>query len=322
MKVAVTGAAGFIGAYLSRRLADEGHEVVAIDNFLRGEPARIAGHDGITMARCDVRDAAALKEALADVTSVFHLAAINGTENFYKRPELVLDVGIRGALAVMEAARDAGVPDVVVASSAEVYQTPHIVPTDERVPMVIPDSTNPRYSYGGSKLISELIAFNYGQDHFRKVQVFRPHNVYGPDMGWKHVVPQLIEKVSSAMRHGHNAIEIQGDGSETRAFCFVDDIVDGILTMYRAGQHREVYHIGSMEEVAIRDLVDRIIGRMGATLEIKTSPAMAGGTPRRCPDIGKMAELGYAPKIALNEGLDRTIGWYREHSNGRENALL
>jgi len=321
MKVAVTGAAGFIGAYLSRRLADDGHIVVAIDNFLRGEPTRIAGQAGIQAERCDVRDADALHQALSGVEVVFHLAAINGTENFYNRPELVLDVGVRGALAVMDAARRAGVPDIVIASSAEVYQTPAIVPTDETVPMVIPDSLNPRYSYGGSKLISELIAFNYGKDVFRQVQVFRPHNVYGPDMGWKHVIPQLIGKARAAAA-AHEALEIQGDGTETRAFCYVDDIVDGIVTMHAAGGNREVYHIGSMEEVSIRDLVARIIAGLGLALEVRPGPAMEGGTPRRCPDIGKMRAIGYEPKVTLDEGLRRTIAWYMDHAPAGENALL
>ena len=93
--------------------------------------------------------------------------------------------------------------------------------------MILPDFRNPRYSYGGSKIVSELIAFNYAQNHFRKMQVFRPHNVYGPDMGWKHVVPQLIGKSLEAVRTGSNTITIQGDGRETRAFCFIDDIVMG-----------------------------------------------------------------------------------------------
>lgn len=322
MKVAITGAAGFIGAYLSRHFADNGHEVVAIDNFLRGEPARIAGHPGIKSDRCDVRDSDALTSVLHGVEVVFHLAAINGTENFYNQPELVLDVGVRGALAVMEAARRAAVPDVVVASSAEVYQTPAVVPTDENIPMVIPDPINPRYSYGGSKLISELIAFNYGKDEFRKVQVFRPHNVYGPDMGWKHVIPQLIGKAQAAIANGVDAIEIQGDGSETRAFCYVDDVVGGIVRMHAAGDHRQVYHIGSMEEVSIRHLVDRIIAGMGLNLVVRPGPVMAGGTQRRCPDISKMRGIGYEPAVSLDEGLRRSIAWYSENPHSAANALL
>jgi len=322
MKAVVTGAAGFIGAYLARRLADEGHEVVAVDNYLRGQPARIAGHPGITAATCDVRDTEALTAAIAGAQVVFHLAAINGTENFYQRPELVLDVGVRGALAVVDACRAAGVYDLVVASSAEVYQTPAIVPTDETIAMVIPDPLNPRYSYGGSKLVSELIAFNYGQDHFRKVQVFRPHNVYGPDMGWKHVIPQLIAKSIAAAENGTSTLEIQGDGSETRAFCYVEDVVDGILKMYAHGEHRNVYHIGSMEEVAILTLAQEVIAALGLDLEIVPGPGMEGATPRRCPDIAKMRALGYDPRVDLKAGLQRTASWYREHQLAPEDNKL
>lgn len=308
--VAVTGAGGFIGAHLTRALLAEGHTVVAIDNYIRGQESRLAGAQGaIRRVTLDVRDKEALVEALAGVECVFHLAAVNGTENFYKQPQLVLDVGVRGALAVSEACIEAGVPDLVVASSAEVYQTPRVVPTNEDIEMVIPDSLNPRYSYGGSKLISELIAFNYCRDKLRKVQVFRPHNVYGPDMGWKHVVPQLIEKIVAAGDGG--SITLQGDGSETRAFCYVDDVVDGIIRMWRSGETMNVYHIGSNEEVAIRDLARITAEAMGTRVELIAGPVAAGATPRRCPDIGKMQAIGYAPSVSLVQGIERTVAWYR-----------
>jgi UDP-glucose 4-epimerase len=323
LRAVVTGAAGFIGAYLSRALASRGYDVVAVDNYLRGRPERLSGHPSIAMMACDVRDSAALTEAFRDAEVVFHLAAINGTENFYERPELVLDVGVRGALAVIDACRASNAPDLVVASSAEVYQTPAVVPTDEQTPMIIPDPLNPRYSYGGSKLVSELIAFNYAKDHFRKVQVFRPHNVYGPDMGWKHVIPQLIAKYLAARDAGLPSIGIQGDGSETRAFCYVDDVVDGIITMYEAGQHRNVYHIGSMEEVSIAGLCRQISSALNLDMGITPGPGMAGATPRRCPDITKMRGIGYEPQVSLREGIQRTVEWYRENPQASgSNTLL
>src|SRR5690242_13542677 len=159
--VAVTGSGGFIGAYLVRHLVEQGHSVRCIDNFLRGRPERLVGIHGIEIINADVRTKNSLLAAFRDCEVVFHLAAINGTENFYNHPDLVLDVGVRGCIAVCEAAIEVGVPDLVVASSAEVYQTPNVVPTDETVPLVLPNSLNPRYSYGGSKIVSELIAFNY-----------------------------------------------------------------------------------------------------------------------------------------------------------------
>lgn len=320
----VTGGGGFIGAYLVKKLVRDGWDVACVDNMLRGDQSRFAEvADEVDLRTCDVRDAEAVTEACKGAEVVFHLAAINGTENFYTRPELVLDVGLRGALAVVEACQRADVPDLVVASSAEVYQEPPSVPTDETVPLMLPDSLNPRYSYGGSKIVSELIAFNYGKDHFRKMQVFRPHNVYGPDMGWKHVVPQFILRALECRDTGTTAFEIQSDGSETRAFAYVDDVVDGIVRMHASGAHREVYHIGNDHEVSIRDLVAATASAVDATLTIVPGQAAAGGTPRRCPDISKMRALGYDPKIDLVEGLKRTAEWYAQHRTRQpENALM
>ena len=318
-RVVVTGGGGFVGSYLARRLVTDGWNVAVVDTMVRGDARRLAEVAGdVELLTCDVRDQDALERAFAGAEVVMHLAAINGTENFYKRPELVLDVGLRGALAVVNAGRNTGVPDLVIASSAEVYQTPTVVPTRETIPLTLPDSLNPRYSYGGSKIISELIAFNYARDHYRKVQVFRPHNVYGPDMGWKHVVPQFIVgalKAREASLGGTAPFEIQGEGTETRAFCYVDDIVDGILAMYARGGHREIYHIGNDEEVSIRDLAGRIGKTVGVDLDIRPGEGAEGGTPRRCPDITKMRRLGYAPAVNLDEGLERTVAWYSEHQD-------
>jgi UDP-glucose 4-epimerase len=316
-RVAVTGGGGSIGAYLVRRLVREGWDVAVIDTMVRGDAGRLAEiADDIELFTCDVRDQEALERAFVGAEVVMHLAAINGTENFYKRPELVLDVGLRGTLAVVNAARNAGVPDLVVASSAEVYQTPSVVPTPETVPLALPDSLNPRYSYGGSKIATELIAFHYAQDHYRKVQVFWPHNVYGPDMGYKHVIPQFIGRAAaarSATSGGPVPFEIQGDGTQTRAFCYVDDVVDGVLTMYEKGGHREIYHIGNDEEVSIRDLAVRVAKVIGVEVEICPTKAAVGATERRCPDIGKIRRLGYRPAVNLDEGLKRTAAWYLEH---------
>lgn len=327
IRVVVTGGGGFIGAYLVKRLVRDGWDVAVVDTMVRGDPSRLAEvADHIELFACDVRDQESLERAFAGAEVVMHLAAINGTENFYMRPELVLDVGLRGALAVVNAGRRAGVPDLVVASTAEVYQTPAIVPTPETVALTLPNSLNPRYSYGGSKIISELIAFNYAQEHYRKVQVFRPHNVYGPDMGWKHVIPQFITRARDgrdASPTGGVPFEIQGDGAETRAFCFVDDIVSGVLTMYARGGHRDIYHIGNDEEVTVRDLAGRVGKTLGVKLDIRPGEAAAGGTLRRCPDITKMRSLGYRPEIRLDEGLQRTVTWYLEHSrDAATNELL
>lgn len=323
-RIVVTGGGGFIGAYLVKRLVRDGWNVAVVDSMVRGDAGRFAEvADQVELFTCDVRDQAALEKAFAGAEVVMHLAAVNGTENFYTQPELVLEVGMLGALAVVNAGRAAGVPDLVVASTAEVYQTPPVIPTPETVPLMLPDSLNPRYSYGGGKIASELIAFNYAQDHYRKVQIFRPHNIFGPNMGWKHVEPQFILRALDCQDRGDGAFPIQGDGSETRSFCYVDDCVDGILTMYTEGGHREIYHIGSDEEMSVRELATRIGTIVGVDLDIEPGEAPAGATRRRCPDITKMRGLGWEPRISVDEGLQRTVDWYREHRDDKPaNSLM
>jgi UDP-glucose 4-epimerase len=315
-RVVVTGGGGFIGAYLVKRLVRTGWDVAVVDTMVRGDASRFAEvASDVELFTCDVRDQEALEKAFKGAEVVMHLAAVNGTENFYTQPELVLEVGMLGMLAVANAGRNVGVPDLVVASTAEVYQTPSVIPTPETVPLMLPDSLNPRYSYGGGKIASELIAFNYGQDHYRKVQIFRPHNVFGPDMGWKHVEPQFILRAMDCLDSGDNTFPIQGDGSDTRSFCYVDDCVEGILAMYEKGGHREIYHIGSDEEMSIRELALRIGKIVGVDLDIRPGPSPAGGTRRRCPDITKMRALGWSLGVSVDEGLERTVEWYRANRN-------
>ena len=129
-------------------------------------------------------------------------------------------------------------------------------------------------------------------------------------MGWKHVIPQFILRALEARDRGDPAFPIQGDGRETRAFAYVDDVVDGILRMNRDGGHREIYHIGNDHEVAIRELAAMTGRALGMDLNIRPGPAAEGGTDRRCPDISKMRGLGYAPAVPLKEGLRRTAEWY------------
>jgi len=319
----VTGGGGFIGSYLVKALVREGWEVVCVDNGLRSDATRLASvRKEVEFAACDVRDEEGLHTRMRKAQLVCHLAAINGTENFYKNPELVLDVGVRGMLAVMAACRRAEVPDLVVASSAEVYHQPRQIPTDETTALMVPDGRNPRYSYAGSKIVSELIALHYAPQEFRKVQIFRPHNVYGPAMGWKHVIPQFLARARQLKEAGNNRFEIQGDGQQTRAFAYIDDIVRGILTMYHQGATREIYHIGNDKEVRISDLVALVAEACDVPLKLAPGPAAEGAPTRRCPDISKMRALGYAPQIDIAEGLKRTAAWYRDQTPPAADELL
>lgn len=313
----VTGGTGFIGAALVRRLLAQGHAVRVLDDQSRGHPRRLLGVlDDVEMVSADVRDVAAVTAAAHGVDGVLHLAAVNGTEFFYSKPELVLDVALRGMLAVVDACRASGIGDLVVASSSEVYQTPPLVPTPETVPISIPDITNPRYSYGGGKIATELIALNYGRTGFDRVAVFRPHNVYGPDMGWEHVLPQLalrVDDLHRAQPDGVLDLPIQGDGSQTRAFVHIDDFTSGLMRVIEAGKHLEIYHIGNPEEIAIGDVALSVASCFGREARLVPGPAPAGGTPRRSPDITKLKALGFMPRLSFREGLPSLVDWYRQN---------
>jgi nucleoside-diphosphate-sugar epimerase len=318
--VLVTGGAGFIGSALVRRLAGSGTRVRVLDDGSRGVPRRLAGLEGVELVSGDVRDTAVVERACEGVETVWHLAAVNGTEFFYSKPELVLDVGVGGIRNVIAAAIAQGVSELFVASSSEVYQTPPSVPTDERAPLSIPDPLNPRYSYAGSKLISELLALNYGRAHFRRVVVFRPHNVYGPDMGWEHVIPQLSLKVRDLARsspRGTLRVPIQGDGGDTRAFVHIDDAVGGLLCLAERAEHLAIYNVGTDVETRIGDLAVRIGTVLGRDVEIVPGPTPAGSTRRRCPDITKLRGLGFHPTVLLDDGLASTVRWYDEHADQR-----
>jgi nucleoside-diphosphate-sugar epimerase len=304
MTTLVTGGLGFLGAPLVQALVARGTKVRILDDASRGRTDRLAGVD-VEIVSGDVRDGAVVHAATRGVDTVLHLAFINGTQFFYEKPKLVLDVGVRGMLNVLDACVAHGVPTLVVASSSEVYQTPPHIPTDETVALSVPDVWNPRYSYGGGKIISELLAVNWSSEHFERMMIFRPHNIYGPDMGGEHVIPQLVDKLRRS-----RDIELQGDGRETRAFCFVEDFVAGVMVVLEHGAHRNIYNIGTQEEVEIADLARRIARRMEIDARITPGPPAAGGTRRRCPDIAKLAALGYRPRWKLDDGLAPTVDWY------------
>lgn len=313
----VTGGAGFLGSALVRRLVRGGQRVRVLDDESRGSSRRLGDLKGeIEYIGADIRDASAVARAARGVDAVCHLAFINGTEFFYSKPDLVLDVGVKGMVNVIDACLEQGVGELILASSSEVYQSPSRIPTDESAPLTIPDPHNPRYSYAAGKIISEIMALNYGRKRFSRVVIFRPHNVYGPDMGWEHVVPQLILRMRELSRRGVDPVPfpIQGSGQETRAFVHIDDFTEGLMILLERGQHLNIYHVGTTEEISIAS-VAREVGRyFGRNIVIVPGRPSEGGTARRCPDISKVAALGYRPRISFHEGLPAVARWYDEHA--------
>jgi len=309
----VTGGMGFLGSALVQRLVKEGHRVRVLDNLSRGAMRRLgdAGRK-VDFVRGDIRDARAVQKAARGADGVWHLAFINGTEYFYTKPDLVLDVGVRGMVNVIDACLKHKIGELILASSAEVYQTPPRVPTDEKVALTIPDPLNPRFSYGAGKIISEIMAVNFGRKYFDRVLIFRPHNVYGPDMGWEHVIPQFAVRMKKlcSKNKGQIRFPIQGTGKETRAFIFINDLIDGLMVMAKKGEHLGIYHIGTEEEVPIAKVAELVARYFGRRIRLIRKGEAKGGTPRRCPDTSRIRRLGFRPNHSLEEGIKITCQWY------------
>lgn len=315
-KILVTGGIGFIGAKLVERLVASGYRVVVLDNSFRGSRERLNGlKNKVRFVDGDIRVKDDVRRAARDCSVIFHLAFINGTRYFYEKPELVLEVGIKGALNTLEVAVEAGLKKYILASSSEVYHQPDVIPTPESARLIIPDAHNPRYSYAGGKIISELLVLNYLRNSRVKHLIFRPHNVFGPQMGFEHVIPQIMRKLYIASGDWSKKkckIKIQGSGKETRAFCYIDDAIDQIMAIFKKGVSGEIYNVGMDKELAITQLIKDIARLLGIEVDIIPGALRPGGALRRCPDIAKVCSLGYKRKDHYKEGLKRTIEWYKE----------
>jgi nucleoside-diphosphate-sugar epimerase len=314
----VTGGTGFLGSALTRRLVNAGARVRVLDDNSRGVAARLQDlHGRFDYDEGDIRDLAAVTRACDGIDVICHLAFINGTEFFYTKPDLVLDVAVKGITNVIDAALHHKVPELMLMSSSEVYQDPARVPTDETVPLSIPDPLNPRYSYAAGKIISEMMAITHARKHFDRMTIVRPHNVYGIDMGAEHVIPQFVARMKSLQSHPTDPIPftIQGTGLQTRSFVFIDDFIDGVMLVLERGEHMGIYHIGTLEEVSIETLARLVAETYGRPIKIVPGPPADGGTPRRCPDITRMMKLGYRPNFTLREALPGVVRWYDAHTD-------
>jgi nucleoside-diphosphate-sugar epimerase len=325
-KFLVTGGTGFLGGALVHRLVKAGHFVRVLDNDARGSFERLADiRTKIEFVKADIRDAEAVAKACKGIDVVAHLAFINGTEYFYSHPELVMDVGIRGMLNVLDGCKEHHVKEFILASSSEVYQMAATIPTDETVALTVPDAKNPRYSYGGTKLITELMAFNYGKKLFDRVCVFRPHNVYGPQMGFEHVIPQFILRIKNLESETSERplpFAIQGSGKETRSFIYIDDFTDGLMQVCKEGKNGEIYHIGTMNEISVGDLAHAVAKAMNIHIRLMPGELLMGSTPRRCPDTKKLQGLGFSPKTSLADGLATTVEWYVKNVESKPKKAL
>ena len=303
----VTGGAGFIGSNICNLLINKGFKVKIFDNNSRGNFRKIGNiRKKVKFIKGDVRNKQLLNKALKNTDAVIHLAYVNGTKYFYSKPILVLDIAIKGIINIIEGCIKNKIKELYLASSSEVYQTPEKIPTDEDESLKIPNIFNPRYSYGGGKIITELMGVHYGKKYFKKLIIFRPHNVYGPNMGHEHAIPEFINRFKSLK--GRN-FKIQGTGYEIRSFIYIEDFLDAFNLILNRGKHLNVYNIGTSEKIKIKDLAYKLSKIFKKKIILKKTSLAEGGTKVRVPNINKIRKLGFKPKFYLDQGLRKTLGF-------------
>ena len=301
----VTGGTGFIGSNISKLLVNENYYVKIFDNNSRGSFKKISEFkDKISFIKGDIRNKKSLSRAIKNTDAVVHLAYVNGTKFFYSKPVTILDIAVKGMINVIECCIENKVKELYLASSSEVYQTPLKVPTDESEPLKIPNIFNPRYSYGGGKILTELMGIHYGKKYFKRLIIFRPHNVYGKNMGNEHVIPQFVSRFKKLK--GKN-FKIQGSGNEIRSFIYIEDFISGFRYILKKEKNLNIYNIGTKEKIKIKDLAYKLSKIFNKKIKIKKTKLKKGGTKIRLPNIDKIKKLGFRPQFNLNKGLKKTI---------------
>jgi len=318
LRILVTGAAGFLGHHTARALISNGHDVTLVDNHSRhGDTdvfSELSQNPNVKVHELDLRQEANWEKLGNGLDVILHLAAINGTRNFYERPYTVLDTNIELVRQCLSWHRRRNPQAYIVwTSSSEVYAgvSGIQIPTPEDTPVGIDDVTNARYSYGVSKLAGELLLINAARAYDVPYTIVRPHNIYGPGMGYDHVIPEFIMR---ACRR-ENPFSIFG-GDTTRAFCYVDDFVQGLLLILQTKSAiGEIINLGDdRQELTMRQLASLLFALVEWEPEIDVHPAPAGSTPRRRPSLEKARRLlRFEPTVPLEVGLRLTYEWYRDN---------
>jgi UDP-glucose 4-epimerase len=308
----LTGGAGFIGTTVSRRLIDD-NEIVVLDNLHRDALAstELAGHPNLTFVQADVLEAEAVADTLRGATHVVHLAAIAGVDTVLESPVRTMRVNLIGTYNVLEAAHatQKTVERLVDFSTSEVFGR-HAYKVEEVHETAQGSVGEARWTYAVSKLAGEHLAHSYYDEFGLATCSIRPFNVYGPGQIGGGAIRAFIETILA----GEDLV-IHGDGSQIRAWCYVDDLVDALLlVLERPEAVGEVYNIGNPRSVVtVFDLAVRIRRLMDVDAEITFRPLHYTDVEMRIPNIDKARrELAWEPRVDLDEGLAKTIAWYRE----------
>lgn len=317
-KILITGGVGFIGFSLAKKLAkDPNNTITLLDNLSRGlmdkELVSFLEQKNVNFLQGDLTDKDLYSKLDVDYDYIYHFAAVIGVQNVTSNPDRVLNVNAVSTINLFEYARTLkNLKKVVFSSTSEVYagtlkygSLP--VPTPEDVILCVDDMAYERSTYALSKIYGESIAVNYGKKFNVPFTILRYHNVYGPRMGFQHVIPELILKINQ-----QNVIDLESP-THTRSFCFIDDAIEAtVLCCEKTETTNQIINIGnSAEETAIHALAVKIAEALNKNIQINEMPNTVGSPARRCPDVSKLKKLtGYTPHVMLSAGIEKTSAWY------------
>jgi len=304
----VTGGAGFLGSHLCERLLAEGYQVVALDNFLTGTPENVAHlleRDGFSLRRCDVTD---YIHVPGRVDAVLHFASPASPIDYLQLPIETMKVGSLGTLHALGLAKEKGAR-FLLASTSETYGDPQVHPQPEDYWGHV-NPVGPRGVYDEAKRFAEALTMAYRRAHDVDTGIIRIFNCCGPRMR-PHDGRAIPAFISQALRG--EPITVAGDGLQTRSIIYVDDLIEGITRLLHS-DHSGPMNIGNPYETTVLHLAETIRDLTGSSSEITFIPRPEDDPTVRHPDITlARTELGWEPAVALAEGLERTITWFRSH---------
>ncbi len=311
MRILVTGSAGFLGSHLCDRLLADGHRVIGMDNYITGTPANLAHllhHPTFQFVRNDVTT---FIEIEGPLDGVMHFASPASPVDYLELPIQTLKVGSLGTHKALGLARAKGAR-FLLASTSEVYGDPLVHPQPENYWGNV-NPVGPRGVYDEAKRFAEAMTMAYHRYHGVDTRIVRIFNTFGPRMR-----PHDGRVVSNFIRQALRGepLTVYGDGSQTRSFCYVEDLVEGIVRLFERGTP-EPTNIGNPGEFTVRQLADHVLALTGSRSEIVHRPLPEDDPRVRQPDISRAKELlGWEPCVPLDEGLSRTIAYFREVLKG------
>jgi UDP-glucuronate decarboxylase len=309
MRILVTGAAGFLGSHLSERLVEDGHEVIGLDNFLTGRRSNLdhlASSDQFELVRQDVAQPITI-----EADEIFHLACPASPVHYQRNPVRTIRTAVEGTMRVLELARDTGAR-VLIASTSEIYGEPALHPQPESYWGNV-NSIGQRACYDEGKRCGEALATAYATQYGVEVRIVRIFNTYGPRLHEQdgRVVSNFIVQALAG-----KPITVYGDGKQTRSFCYVSDLIEGLVRLMASDHGEAPVNLGNPRETSVIELA-RMIQRMtGSTAPIQSAPLPADDPTRRNPDISRARRLlDWEPIVPLEAGLRATIDDFRLRSD-------